>query len=101
MRKQTLLWLTWKSKTFIHEKGACNRPLSERHKGMNRLTSQIRRKIEPIYEFTENSMGGPEQEYIGLNRNSAGIGLSNLACNLLRYIQLINLGRIPAMAKCD
>jgi hypothetical protein len=48
----------------------------------------------------ENSMGGPEQEYIGLNRNSTSIGLSNLAYSLLRYIQLIKLGRLPAMAKC-
>ena len=87
-------------KNFIHEKGARNRPLSELHKGLNRLKSQIRCKIEHIFGCVENSMGGPEQEYIGLNRNSTGIGLSNLAYNLLRYIQLIKLGRVPAMGKC-
>ena len=87
-------------KNFIHEKGARNRPLSELHKGLNRLKSQIRCKIEHIFGCVENSMGGPEQEYIGLNRNSTGIGLSNLAYNLLRYIQLIKLGRVPSIVKC-
>jgi len=83
---------------FIHEKGARNHPLNELHKGLNRLKSQIRCKIEHIFGCVENSMGGPEQEYIGLDRNATGIGLSNLCYNFLRYIQLIKLGRVPAMA---
>jgi transposase, IS5 family len=87
-------------KNFIHEKGARNRPLSELQKELNRLKSQIRCKIEHIFGFVENSMGGPEQEYIGRERNATGIGLSNLSYNLLRYIQLIKLGRVPAMVKC-
>ena len=87
-------------KNFIHEKGARNRPLSELQKELNRLKSQIRCKIEHIFGCVENSMGGPEQEYIGRARNATGIGLSNLSYNLLRYIQLIKLGRVPAMAKC-
>jgi IS5 family transposase len=85
---------------FVHEKGSRNKPLNELHKELNRLKSQIRCKIEHIFGCVENSMGGPEQEYIGLARNSTGIGLSNLAYNFLRYIQLIKLGRVPAMAKC-
>ncbi len=87
-------------KNFIHEKGARNRPLSELQKELNRLKSQIRCKIEHIFGYMENSMGGPEQEYIGRERNATGIGLSNLTYNLKRYIQLIKLGRVPAMAKC-
>jgi hypothetical protein len=43
-------------------------------------------------------MGGPELEYIGRVRITTGIGLSNLAYNLLRYVQLIRLGRVPAEA---
>ena len=87
-------------KNFIHEKGARNRPLSELQKELNRLKSQIRCKIEHIFGYMENSMGGPEQDYIGRERNATGIGLSNLTYNLKRYIQLIKLGRVPAMAKC-
>lgn len=87
-------------KNFVHEKGSRNKPLNELHKKLNRLKSQIRCKIEHIFGCVENTMGGPEQEYIGLARNSTGIGLSNLAYNFLRYTQLIKLRRVPAMAKC-
>jgi hypothetical protein len=48
-------------KNFIQEKGTRNRPLSEMHKSLNRLNSQIRCKIELIFGFMENSMGGPEK----------------------------------------
>lgn len=83
---------------FVHEKGARNKPLNELHKELNRLKSQVRCRIEHIFGCVENSMGGPEQEYIGLARNSTGIGLSNLVYNFLRYIQLIKLGRVPTVA---
>lgn len=89
-----------KVKNFIHEKGARNRPLTELQKGLNRLKSQIRCRIEHIFGCVENSMGGPELEYIGHARIATGIGLSNLAYNLLRYVQLIRLGRVPVVAKC-
>lgn len=85
---------------FIHEKGVRNRPLSELQKGINRLKSRIRCTIEHIFGCVQNSMGGPELEYIGLARISTGIGLSNLAYNLLRYVRLIKLGRVPMQAKC-
>jgi len=84
---------------FVHEKGSRNNPLNSLHKELNRLKSQIRCKVEHIFGFVENSMGGPEQEYIGLARNSTGIGLGNLAYNFLRYVQLVKLGRVPALAK--
>ncbi|SRR6266567_1104247 len=81
---------------YIHEKGARNRPLNTLHQGLNRLKSQIRCRIEHIFGCVENSMGGPELEYIGLPRIRTGIGLSNLAYNLLRHVQLIRLGQLPA-----
>jgi IS5 family transposase len=81
---------------YIHEKGARNHPLNTLHLELNRLKSQIRCKIEHIFGCVENSMGGPELEYIGLPRIRTGIGLSNLAYNLLRHVQLIRLGRAPA-----
>lgn len=82
----------------VHEKGARNRPLNQLQKELNRLKSQIRCRIEHIFGCVENSMGGPELEYIGLPRIRTGIGLSNLAYNLLRHVQLIRLGRAPARA---
>ena len=81
---------------YIHEKGVRNRPLSNLQKEFNRLKSQVRCHIEHIFACVENSMGGPELEYIGLPRIRTGIGLSNLAYNLLRHVQLIRLGRAPA-----
>ena len=83
-------------KNYIHEKGARHHPLSELRQGLNRLKSKIRCRIEHIFGCVENSMGGPELEYIGLPRICTGIGLSNLAYNLLRHVQLIRLGRAPA-----
>lgn len=84
-------------KNYIHEKGARNRPLNNLQIEFNRLKSQVRCRIEHIFGCVENSMGGPELEYIGLPRIRTGIGLSNLAYNLLRHVQLIKLGRAPAL----
>jgi transposase, IS5 family len=83
-------------KNYIHEKAARNRPLNALQKEFNRLKSQVRCHIEHIFGCVENSMGGPELEYIGLPRIKTGIGLSNLAYNILRHVQLIKLGRAPA-----
>ena len=83
---------------YVHEKGARNRPLNLLQKELNRLKSQVRCHIEHIFGCVENSMGGPQLEYIGLPRIRTGIGLSNLAYNLLRHVQLIRLGRAPARA---
>ena len=82
---------------YIHEKGVRNRPLNNLQKEFNRLKSQVRCRIEHIFGCVENSMGGPELQYIGLPRVRTGIGLSNLAYNLLRHVQLIKLGRAPAL----
>jgi IS5 family transposase len=86
-----------KIKNFIHEKASRKRPLNELHKGLNRLKSRVRCRVEHIFACVENSMGGPELEYIGLKRIATGIGLSNLAYNLLRYTQLVRLGRAPSL----
>ena len=84
-------------KNYIHEKGSRNHPLNNLQKEFNRLKSQVRCHIEHIFGCVENSMGGPELEYIGLPRISTGIGLTNLAYNFLRHVQLIKLRRAPAM----
>jgi hypothetical protein len=43
-------------------------------------------------------MAGPQLEYIGLRRITTGVGLTNLAYNMPRWVQLIQLGRVPTMA---
>ena len=82
----------------IHEKGYKNRPLNQLHQELNHLKSKIRCRIEHVFGCFENSMGGPELEYIGLKRITTGIGLGNLAYNLLQYVRLVRLGRASALA---
>lgn len=84
---------------YVHEKGARNRPLNELQLGMNRIKSQVRCLVEHIFGCVQNSMGGPQLEYIGLKRISTGVGLTNLAYNMLRWVQLVRLGRVPGMAQ--
>ena len=52
--------------------------------------------VEHIFGFIENTMNGPELEYIGLERIKTGIGLANLTYNLSRFVQLVRLNRVPA-----
>jgi len=85
-------------KNFIHEKAAKNRPLTSGQKELNKLKSGVRCLVEHVFGCVENSMGGPELEYIGEKRISTGIGLSNLAYNFLRYVQLVKLGRVSSVA---
>ena len=82
----------------IHEKGTRKADLSAAQKTYNRQKSRIRCLVEHIFGYIGNSMHGPELEYLGLARISTGIGLANLTYNLCRYVQLIRLGRVSAMA---
>jgi transposase, IS5 family len=88
----------WGIENRIHEKGTSVRVLDETQKRHNREKSKIRCLIEHVFGFMENSMNGPELEYIGKARIATGIGLANLTYNLCRFVQLIRLGRVPAMA---
>lgn len=83
---------------FVHAKAARNRPLTKLQIELNRLKSQIRCRIEHIFGCVENSMGGPELEYIGILRNSTGIGLSNLTYNILHYVRSVKKTEVMAMA---
>ncbi|MDI6803226.1 MAG: IS5 family transposase [Bacteroidota bacterium] len=75
----------------IQEKGYRNHPLSEEQKENNRHKSKIRARVEHIFGFVENSMGGLCIRTIGLTRTTAVIGLMNLTYNLFRYLQLTQL----------
>jgi IS5 family transposase len=79
---------------YIHEKGTRNHPLNELQKLGNKIKSQVRCRIEHIFGHIENSMGGPEFEYIGIARIKTAVALRNLTYNFVRYVQLIKLGKI-------
>jgi IS5 family transposase len=87
-------------KNFMLEKATRGHPLSEARKALNHLKSKIRCLCEHVFGFMENSMGGPRLEYIGKRRIGAGIGLTNLAYNIQRLLQIHKLGRAPSWPCC-
>lgn len=61
-------------------------------KRVNQRLSKIRRRVEHIFGFMENSMNGKYIRCVGLTRAKGKIGLMNLAYNMRRYEQLVRLG---------
>lgn len=88
----------WGIISQIHEKGTAARTLDRAQLANNREKSRIRCLIEHVFGFMENSMNGPELEYIGLRRIETGIGLGNLTYNICRFVQLLRLNRVPTTA---
>lgn len=72
----------------IHEKGYRNRPLTEQQNEKNRLKSKRRARVEHIFGFMVNTMGGMFVRCIGWLRVDAMIGIKNLVYNLCRSVQL-------------
>jgi IS5 family transposase len=67
-----------KMENHIHEKGYRGHPLTEEQKERNREKSRIRARVEHVFGFMENSMGGCFIRTIGKPRAVAVIGLMNL-----------------------
>jgi IS5 family transposase len=85
-------------KSFIHEKGYRNRPLTLGQEEQNTLKSKIRSKVEHIFGFMTNSMNnGLNLRAIGKKRIDSLIGLLNLTYNLFRYEQLVRLQKVSVM----
>lgn len=80
----------------INERGHRNRPLTEAQKEANRLKSKVRARVEHIFGFIENSMGGSFIRSIGETRAKVMIGLMNLTYNLFRTLQLMKIQGITA-----
>ena len=74
-------------KNKIHEKGYRDHPLSEKQKKQNKKKSSIRVRVEHIFGFIENSMGGSFIRSIGKKRAEGIIGLMNLTYNMFRFEQ--------------
>lgn len=72
----------------IHHKGSRNRPLTERQQAANHTRSIDRVRVEHVFGYQQNSMGGKFIRTIGLARASAKIGLMNLGYNMKRLVTL-------------
>lgn len=74
--------------SHICEKGQAGQPLSAEQEANNRKRSKVRSRVEHVFGFQENSMGGKLIRTIGLARAEVKIGLMNMTYNLMRYLQL-------------
>jgi len=74
----------------IHEKGYRNKPLSEEQKASNKEKSRIRARVEHVFGYMTNSMGGMTTRAIGIERTACVITLKNLAYNLSRWAYLVS-----------
>ncbi|QQO56058.1 MAG: IS5 family transposase [Thiohalocapsa sp. PB-PSB1] len=74
--------------SHICEKGQSNQPLSDEQQAANRRRSKVRSRVEHIFGFQQNSMGGKLIRTIGKARAEVKIGCMNLTYNLMRYLQL-------------
>ena len=72
----------------IHEKGYRNHPLTEHQKAHNKKKSKARVRVEHIFGFIHNSMGGSYIRSIGMRRAETNIGLMNITYNIFRLMQL-------------
>lgn len=75
----------------LHYAGHKHRPLTARQQQINRRRSSVRARVEHIFGFQENSMGGKFLRCIGLARAQMRIGMMNLVYNFMRLIQLRRL----------
>lgn len=72
----------------VHEKGYKNKPLTEAQKESNKNKSKYRARVEHIFGFVQTSMKGTYIRSIGIARARVVIGLTNLAYNICRAVQL-------------
>jgi len=77
--------------SLIHERAYRNQPLTEEQETSNTEKSRIRARVEHVFGYQENSMGGIFLRSIGKARAAAGIGMMNLVYNLCRVETLIRL----------
>jgi IS5 family transposase len=74
--------------SHICEKGQAGQPLSPEQEASNRQRSKVRSRVEHVFGFQQNSMGGKRIRTIGLTRAEVKIALMNMTYNLMRYLQL-------------
>lgn len=72
----------------LHYVGHKHRSLTQAQQQINRRRSSIRARVEHVFGFQQNSMGGKFLRCIGLARAQLRIGMMNLVYNFMRLIQL-------------
>jgi IS5 family transposase len=81
-------------KSEIHERAYRNKPLTEKQLQRNNKKSKVRVRIEHVFGFVENSMGGAVIECIGKARAAGIIGLMNLTYNMFRFEQITRFSQM-------
>ena len=72
----------------INEKGTRGHPLTAEQRASNREKSRTRSRVEHVFAQMSGSKKALYQRCIGLKRNAAGLTLTNLAYNKLRFEQI-------------
>lgn len=72
----------------VHHRAYKDRPLTEEQIATNTTKSRKRARVEHVFGFMTNSMGGMTAKCCSKARNAAVIGLMNLTYNLCRVVQL-------------
>ena len=73
---------------IICEKGARGHPLTDEQKERNRQKSKVRSRVEHVFGFMEQTMGGLVFRGVGMVRAKANIALTNLVYNMCRLVQI-------------
>ena len=73
---------------IICEKGTRGHPLTEEQKVRNRQKSKVRSRVEHVFGFMEQTMGGLVFRGVGMVRAKANIALTNLVYNMCRLEQI-------------
>ena len=72
----------------ICEKGTKGHPLTDEQKESNRVKSKTRCRVEHVFGFMEQTMGGLIFRGVGIVRAKANIALTNLVYNMCRLVQI-------------
>ena len=73
---------------IICEKGTRGHPLTEEQKKRNRQKSKVRSRVEHVFGFMEQTMGGLVFRGVGMVRAKANIAQTNLVYNMRRLVQI-------------
>ncbi len=74
---------------IISDRPYRDHPLTEEQKQSNRTKSKVRCRIEHVFGFMEQTMGGLVFRGIGLVRAAANVALTNLVYNMCRFTQIV------------
>ena len=73
---------------IICEKGRRGHPLTDEQKERNRQKSKVRSRVEHVFGFMEQTMGGLVFRRVGMIRAKANIAMTNLVYNMCRLVQI-------------